>query len=146
MFFLLLSFVMARTTGDAMKAKGTGALQGVKPTKRAKPKVELASAKKEQKVSQSTIDSMKTMGMSKAIQKANSGNASSEFVEGAKRMYGGRIKPVMSSSSSVSRTAEKKPISKPGPVVAARQASAAKKKDIGTSRGSGNKVNKTKGY
>ena len=45
------------------------------------------------KVKQSTIDEMKKIGMSEAIKKANSGNASAEFVEGAKRMYGNRVHP-----------------------------------------------------
>lgn len=41
------------------------------------------------KVNQSTIDEIKKLGMSEAIKKANSGGASREFVEGAKRFYGG---------------------------------------------------------
>lgn len=41
------------------------------------------------KVNQSTIDEIKKLGMSEAIKKANSGSASREFVEGAKRFYGG---------------------------------------------------------
>lgn len=49
---------------------------------------EAAAAKKPQKVSQKTINDIKQMGMTKAIQKAASGNASAEFAEGAKRMYG----------------------------------------------------------
>lgn len=62
------------------------------------------------KVAQGTIDSMKTMGMSKAIAKANSGNASAEFVEGAKRMYGNRIKPpTVASSPTVTKSAAKQP-------------------------------------
>lgn len=44
------------------------------------------------KVSQKTIDDMKTMGMDKAIERANSGTAGAEFEEGARRMYGKRIK------------------------------------------------------
>jgi len=41
------------------------------------------------KVPQSTIDEIKKLGMSDAIKKANSGGASREFVEGARRYYGG---------------------------------------------------------
>lgn len=58
------------------------------------------AAKPAIKVKQSTIDSMKTMGMTKAIQKANSGGASAEFIEGAKRMYGNRIKQGVQPKSS----------------------------------------------
>lgn len=42
-------------------------------------------------VSQATIDNMKRMGMSKAIERANSGQASEEEVEGARRFYGNRV-------------------------------------------------------
>lgn len=44
------------------------------------------------KVKQSTIDEMKKLGMSKAIERANSGSAGEEFTEGARRFYGKRIK------------------------------------------------------
>lgn len=43
------------------------------------------------KVSQLTIDSMKRMGMKKALEKANSGSADAEYIEGARRMYGSRV-------------------------------------------------------
>lgn len=67
---------------------------------------------KPQKVSQKTINDIKTMGMSKAIAKAAGSGASSEFREGAKRMYGAeRIRQAqmpkgnVKSSASVSKTA-----------------------------------------
>lgn len=75
------------------------------------------------KVSQSTIDSMKQMGMSKAISKANSGDASAEFIEGAKRMYGTRVKdntPIKSSPSVTKSATMDGPKGKVGPVVAER--------------------------
>lgn len=45
-------------------------------------------------VKQATIDEMKKMGMKAAIDRANSTD-DAEFREGAKRMYGNRIKTVM---------------------------------------------------
>ncbi len=54
------------------------------------------------KVSQLTIDSMKKLGMSKAIERANSGQASEEEVEGARRFYGNRIKTPAKSVAPVS--------------------------------------------
>ena len=57
-------------------------------------------------VKQSTIDDMKRMGMSKAIERANSGEAGQEFEEGARRMYGKRIRPKVQSSPTVTKTAE----------------------------------------
>lgn len=44
------------------------------------------------KVKQSTIDDMKKMGMSKALERANKGDAGDEFYEAAKRFYGKRVK------------------------------------------------------
>ena len=44
------------------------------------------------KVSQAVIDEIKKKGMTAAIAEANSGGASAEFNEGAKRMYGNRVK------------------------------------------------------
>jgi hypothetical protein len=44
------------------------------------------------KVSQAKINEMKAMGMSKAIEHANSGKADPEFLEAAKRFYTHRIK------------------------------------------------------
>lgn len=43
------------------------------------------------KVKQEVIDRIKKMGMKAATEAANSGKESAEFVEGAKRMYGGRV-------------------------------------------------------
>lgn len=59
------------------------------------------------KVKQSTVDSMKQLGMAKALEKANSGSADGEFVEAAKRFYGNRVKPVVKSSPTVTKTAAK---------------------------------------
>lgn len=70
--------------------------------------------RKAQKVSQSTIDSMKTMGMTKAIQKANSGTASAEFIEGAKRMYGSRVNPsAAATKSNAAPLTDRSPVVKP---------------------------------
>lgn len=44
------------------------------------------------KVKQLTLDSMRQMGMAKALEKANSGSADGEFVEAAKRFYGNRVR------------------------------------------------------
>jgi DnaK suppressor protein len=60
------------------------------PKAAAKPAVKTVAPAAKTKVSQATIDSMKTMGMTKAIEKAANGKASAEFKEGAKRMYGQR--------------------------------------------------------
>lgn len=43
------------------------------------------------KVKQEVIDRIKKMGMSSAVEAANSGKESAEFVEGAKRFYGNRV-------------------------------------------------------
>lgn len=150
---LLGSWLLGRISEEAAAKKGTGALQGVKPTKRGKPKTELAAAQRMQKVSQATIDSMKSMGMQKAIQKANSGNASAEFVEGAKRMYGKRVQPenMMKDGrplTDAAKRAEKQTKSSPtvtksissaknkkGPIVAARdadKAAAAERRNVST--------------
>lgn len=55
-------------------------------------------------VKQSTIDEMKRLGMAKALERANSGTASAEYVEGAKRMYGNRVKPAGPSQNVVKPT------------------------------------------
>lgn len=52
----------------------------------------MAHVNKKIKVSQLTVDSMKQMGMAKALEKANSGSADGEFVEAAKRFYGNRVR------------------------------------------------------
>ena len=57
------------------------------------------------KVSQSVIDEIKKKGMGQAIAHANSGKASAEFVEGAKRFYGNRV-----GGSTPSKPAGGKPI------------------------------------
>lgn len=44
------------------------------------------------KVSHKTIADIRKMGMSKAIERANSGEAGDEFTEAARRFYGKRIK------------------------------------------------------
>lgn len=43
------------------------------------------------KVKQEVIDRIKKMGMNAAVEAANKGSESAEFVEGAKRMYGNRV-------------------------------------------------------
>lgn len=52
----------------------------------------MAHVNKSIKVKQLTVDSMKQMGMAKALEKANSGSADGEFVEAAKRFYGNRVR------------------------------------------------------
>jgi hypothetical protein len=95
---------------------------------------EAASAKKKpqpQKVSQKTINEMKQMGMTKAIQKAASGNASPEFVEGAKRMYGqNRINAAKKPSANLNRSLEQTRTPKPasGKTVSVSNKSALNKK------------------
>lgn len=59
-------------------------------------------------VKQSTIDEMKKIGMSKAIERANSGTAGSEFTEGARRMYGKRIKSAVGGGPKMSNKMEPK--------------------------------------
>lgn len=64
-----------------------------------------AAKPKAVKVSKATIDSIKRMGMTKAIEKANTHAAPPEFVEGAKRMYGNRI----NTPAGVGKKAERPP-------------------------------------
>lgn len=72
-------------------------------------KAEVGPSQKLIKVSHKTIADMKAMGMSKAIERANSGTAGAEFEEGARRMYGKRIKTKVASSPTVTKTAEMAP-------------------------------------
>ena len=66
------------------------------------------------KVRQSTIDEIKKLGMSKAIEKAKS-SGDREFVEGAKRFYGGnRVsgkQPTTQMKRSIEQTRTGKPVS-----------------------------------
>jgi len=57
------------------------------------------------KVPQSTIDSIKRMGMNKAIEKANTSGAPPAFVAGATRMYGNRV----NTPAGVGKKAERPP-------------------------------------
>lgn len=87
------------------------------------------------KVKQLTIDSMKRLGMTKALEKANSGSADGEFVEAAKRFYGNRVRKdaanfrgnVPKDSPAVIEDPAKKG---PGPVVQARHDEAARKNTV----------------
>lgn len=59
------------------------------------------------KVRQSTIDEIKKLGMSKAIERANSSD-DKEFVEGARRFYGGnRVKGGGSAESQASNAVQR---------------------------------------
>lgn len=77
---------MKVTSSDAAASRN----KSLAPRKPAPTKVtssdSAASRKPYTKVSQATIDKIKTMGMTKALQSASSGSA--EFREGVKRMYG----------------------------------------------------------
>lgn len=54
------------------------------------------------KVSQAVIDEIKKKGMAGTLAKANSGNATTEFTEGARRMYGNRVKTTGSEANKAS--------------------------------------------
>lgn len=60
------------------------------------------------KVNQSTIDRIKKMGMGEAMKAANAGTESAEFVEGAKRMYGGNRVKEMNTANLSRRQEENK--------------------------------------
>jgi 2'-5' RNA ligase len=59
-----------------------------------------SSSRKRIRVSQATVDELNRHSMAENIAKANSGKASPEFVEAARRFYPGKIKPQPGSGSS----------------------------------------------
>lgn len=74
------------------------------------------------KVSQSTIDEIRKLGMAKAIEKANSGQSSAEFLEGASRFYGDRVKRPAVMDSAPGTTAPKTEAPKTQPISSTKPA------------------------
>lgn len=79
------------------------------------------------KVSQSVIDEIKKKGMSAALAHANSGSATTEFTEGAKRMYGNRVK---GSGSEKNKSAEAKTSNRAVPSVGDRDSGGSKPREV----------------
>lgn len=63
-----------------------------------------SSTSKKVRVSQATVDELKRGTMKANIAKANSGKASAEFVEEARRFYPGKIHPPKSTKTKSSKT------------------------------------------
>lgn len=83
---------MAMKSADSARAKNTAAV--ARRTSVAKSKAADASARAsmpkmvKNKVSQATIDKIKSDGMTSALAKVGAGKASATYTEGVKRMYG----------------------------------------------------------
>jgi hypothetical protein len=83
---------MAAKSADSARAKNTASV--ARRTSVAKSKAADAGAKAampkmvKNKVSQATIDKIKSDGMTKALAKVGAGKASATYTEGVKRMYG----------------------------------------------------------
>jgi len=83
---------MAAKSADSARAKNTASV--ARKSSIAKSKAMDASAKAsmpklvKNKVSQATIDKIKSDGMTSALKKVGAGKASATYTEGVKRMYG----------------------------------------------------------
>tara|TARA_R110000868_G_scaffold133205_4_gene344706 strand:+ start:264 stop:893 length:630 start_codon:yes stop_codon:yes gene_type:complete len=117
-----------RTTGAAESNQGTsfGQASGsgkskTKPKKTAAKSLNKSNWKLNTKVSQRTIDNIKSMGMTKALKQVTSTSKSKEFKEGVARLYGAnRVAAAKKTVSAVVKKSPSNSVTKMSPRAAER--------------------------
>ena len=139
-----------RTTGAAESNQGTsfGQASGsgkskTKPKKTAAKSLNKSNWKLNTKVSQRTIDNIKSMGMTKALKQVTSTSKSKEFKEGVARLYGAnRVAAAKKTVSAVVKKSPSNSVTKMSPRAAERVKPAAKSSTARSPRAAENAAKK----